>query len=225
MSVRESLRAGQFSTASDVGLTGAKLIYPDNRLQEAGGIVWGTGDPWNAGRGGDPDDPAWSYPRVVDYLSGAAIMIPRTVWQEVGGFGQEWAPAYFEDTDLAFKVRASGRRVLYVPTAEVYHFEGQTAGTDKAEGVKRNQEVNRPKFKEKWRALYDQNCPVVGQRPDLEKDRGVASRILIVLDRYPADHISPDLARQIAAIGESAGKPTLLPWDLAWRSTTRDTTR
>jgi GT2 family glycosyltransferase len=213
--------AAPFEAASDVGLTGAKLIYPDNRLQEAGGIVWGTGDPWNAGRGGDPDDPAWSYPRVADYLSGAAIMIPRTVWDEVGGFGDEWAPAYFEDTDLAFKVKASGRRVLYVPAAEVYHFEGQTAGTDKSTGIKLNQELNRPKFKQKWKALYEGHGSVVGQRPDLEKDRGAASRTLIVLDRYPDDGVPPGLAAQIAAIRARAGKPTLLAWDLAWRPPVR----
>ena len=210
--------AGGFERFPDVGLTGAKLIYPDGRLQEAGGIVWGTGDPWNAGRGGDPDHPMWNYPREADYLSGAAIMIRRSTWDEVGGFGPEWAPAYFEDTDLAFKVRASGRRVVYVPTAEVYHFEGQTAGTDKAEGTKRFQEVNRPKFKEKWKAMYAGHGAVVGERPDLEKDR-TALRVLAVIAGYPEAEIPQaffDLLRDLQGLG---CKVTLLPLDLTWRPT------
>jgi GT2 family glycosyltransferase len=207
--------AAAFDRFPDVGLAGAKLIYPDGRLQEAGGIVWGTGDPWNAGRGGEPDDPAWNYPREADYLSGAAIMVRRDVWDEVGGFGAEWAPAYFEDTDLAFKVRAAGKRVVYVPTAEVYHFEGGTAGVDKAEGVKRFQELNRPKFKAKWKDAYAGHGPMVGARPDLEKDR-VAMRLMLVLEGYPAEDVPPDLSAQLRELQGLGAKITILPLDLTW---------
>jgi GT2 family glycosyltransferase len=209
--------AAAFERFPDVGLTGAKLIYPDGRLQEAGGIVWGTGDPWNAGRGGDADHPMWNYPRQVDYLSGAAIMIPRAIWDEVGGFGPEWAPAYFEDTDLAFKVRASGRRAVYVPAAEVYHYEGLTAGVVKTEGTKRFQELNRPKFKEKWKALYAAHGPVVGERPDLEKDRAAVLRVVVVVRAYPDGEIPQALFDLLRTLQGQGAKVTLLPWDLTWR--------
>ncbi|HEX8233441.1 MAG TPA: glycosyltransferase family 2 protein [Caulobacteraceae bacterium] len=198
-----------------VGLAGAKLIYPDGRLQEAGGIVWGSGDPWNAGRGAEPDEPAWRYARDADYVSGAAIAVPRAVWRELGGFSPEFAPAYFEDTDFAMKVRASGRRVVYVPTAEVFHYEGQTAGVDKAEGAKRYQEVNRPKFKRKWRDLYGGRREV-GDRPDLEKDRDVLFRVLLLSMKMPAEGSAEAGVLQGArALG---GKPTLLPLDLRRRT-------
>ncbi len=92
-----------FENFENVGLAGSKLIYPDGALQEAGGIVWGSGDPWNYGRRANAFDPRYSYSRICDYLSGAAIMITRTLWEEVGGFSKEFAPAYFEDTDLALR--------------------------------------------------------------------------------------------------------------------------
>jgi GT2 family glycosyltransferase len=207
-----------FDGFEKVGLVGCKLVYPDGRLQEAGGVVWGTGDPWNVGRSGKANDPAFNYLRQVDYASGAAILLPRAVWEEVGGFSAEYAPAYFEDTDLAMKVRQSGRRVVYAPGALVYHHEGQSAGVDTTSGMKRFQEVNRPKFKRRWRHLYAGHQREVGKDVGREKDRGVALRVLLV-DRAFPDAATPQgykafqLLRGLTAIG---AKATLLPWELAW---------
>ncbi len=103
-----------FQSFDGVGLAGARLIYPNGLLQEAGGIVWGSGDPWNYGRGGNPHDPRFSYSRICDYVSGAALMIPAELWKELGGFSRDFMPAYFEDTDLAFKVKEKGLKVVYV---------------------------------------------------------------------------------------------------------------
>src|SRR5690606_40140207 len=63
-----------------------------------------------------------------------------------GGFDVRYAPAYYEDTDLAFAVRAAGRRVLYQPAARVVHDEGGTAGTDPSSGAKAYQARNRERF-------------------------------------------------------------------------------
>jgi GT2 family glycosyltransferase len=54
------------------------------------------------------------------------------------GFDARYAPAYYEDADLAFAA-ASGRKVYYQPFATIVHFEGQTSGTDETAGVKRHQ--------------------------------------------------------------------------------------
>jgi hypothetical protein len=73
-----------FDEHADVGLVGAKLVYPDGRLQEAGGVVFADGSAWNYGRNEDPADCRFDYVRDVDYVSGAAIAIPRALFQQLG---------------------------------------------------------------------------------------------------------------------------------------------
>jgi len=175
-----------FQRHDRVGLAGSRLLYPNGRLQEAGGIVWETGDPINYGRLANPFEPRFGYARQADYLSGAALMVSRAVWDEVGGLSQEYAPAYFEDTDLAFKVRAAGYTTWYVPTSVVYHFEGVSNGIDvnTESGLKRFQEINRPKFKAKWADAFVGNGDPRDDA-DLVKDRGVIGRVLFIDYRQP----------------------------------------
>ena len=99
----------------DCGLAGSKLVFADGTLQEAGGIVWNNANAWNYGRGQDPENAEFNYLKEVDYISGCSIMIRASLWNEIGGFDERFAPAYCEDSDLAFEVRAHGFKVLYQP--------------------------------------------------------------------------------------------------------------
>ena len=207
-----------FAHFDGVGMTGAKLLYPDGTLQEAGGIVWGSGDPWNYGRNGNPRDPKYNYARQVDYLSGACIALPTALWRELGGFDEHFAPAYFEDTDLAFRVRDRGLKTVYAPLAQVIHFEGISSGTSVASGMKRFQQVNKPKFKNRWAAAFRGNG-ALGKDVDLAKDRNVRLRALVIDAGTPRpDHDAGSYAaiqemRLLQALG---CKLTFVPENLAW---------
>src|SRR5439155_928412 len=96
--------------------------------------------------------PGMVYLRKVDYCSAAALMIPKSLFESVGGFDSRYAPAYYEDTDLAFKVRQAGYKVLYQPLSEVIHYEGATGGTDITTGTKKYQDINRSTFAKTWAA-------------------------------------------------------------------------
>lgn len=133
-----------------VGVVGAKLVYADGSLQEAGGIVWSDGNGWNYGRNQDPNRFEYNWVREVDYCSGAALLVRADVFRAIRGFDEQFAPAYYEDTDLCFAVRERGLKVVYQPRSVVTHFEGRTNGTDMSSGVKRHQLTNRRKFATKW---------------------------------------------------------------------------
>ena len=146
-----------YSSEPDCGIAGSRLVYPDGRLQEAGCIVFSDGESWNFGRFEVREDPRFLYRRDTDYVSGAALLIDRDLFNRVGGFDLRYAPAYCEDLDLAFAVREAGHRVIYEPASQVVHCEGITSGLDPFNGVKRYQTINRKKFQEKWQhALKNQ---------------------------------------------------------------------
>jgi GT2 family glycosyltransferase len=168
-----------FSIRPKTGLVGSQLIYPNGVLQEAGAIMWRDGAGWNYGRGQRRDLPQFNYLRPVDWCSGASIMVPKALFDELGQFDPHYSPAYAEDVDLAFKIRKSGYEVLYQPCSKVVHFEGVSSGTDVSTGVKAYQVVNLKKLYERWQPLLATHG-VPGVRPDLERDRGITKRILFM---------------------------------------------
>ena len=173
-----------FQQFPDAGLAGSKLLFPDGTLQEAGGIIWNDGTGCNYGRTDDPKKPEYNYIRPVDYVSGCAIMVPRALWRNLGGFDEIYAPGYCEDSDLAFRIRAAGKAAYYCPFSAIVHLEGVTHGTDVKSGVKAYQVVNTKKFLERWRdTLAAQNCSP-NSNVMLARDRSRDRRTAIVIDHY-----------------------------------------
>lgn len=206
-----------FKRDNKIGLTGSKLLNLDGTLQEAGGIIWGSGQPWNVGNGYNPLAPEFNYTREVDYLTGAAMCITKEVWEKVDGFSLEYVPCYYEDTDIAFKVRDEGFKTVYCPMSQVVHFEGQSHGKDVKKGLKRYQEVNESKFKAKWFKKYKHNG-TEGVDLLINKDRNVDHRVLVIDYATPDQHAdagSYAAIQEIKLLQKLGMKVTFVPENMA----------
>ncbi|HTL08668.1 MAG TPA: glycosyltransferase, partial [Chitinophagaceae bacterium] len=172
-----------------IGMVGGKLVYPDGRLQEAGGIIWNDASGWNYGHGKDPQLPEFNYVKEADYISGACILIKKEAWEKGGGFDERYTPAYCEDSDFAFTLRSIGYKVMYQPLTEVTHYEGYSHGTDALPGtdgsnIKSYQRLNNQKFFEKWKDVL-----VRDQFPNAvdvfhARDRSRGKKTLLMIDHY-----------------------------------------
>ena len=176
------------------GAVGSMILRDDLLLQESGAIVWSDGSGWQYGNGESPYEPQYRFRRIVDYCSGAALLVRRSVWDRLGGFDDRFAPAYYEDTDLCFAIRELDLDVVVRPDSMVIHAEGSSSGdadvppnsddpsAGTPTGMKRFQAVNHPKFVEKWAAqLATQH-----DHPDANE---LAHTLLIARDRRVTDDV------------------------------------
>src|ERR1044071_1301663 len=116
-----------------VGCVGAKLVYPDRRIQH-GGIVLGLyGLAGHAHRFARHDDPGYlnrlTTVQNVSAVTAACLLVRRRVFDEVGGLDEGLAVA-FNDVDFCLKVRAAGYLNVWTPFAELIHHESMSRGRD-----------------------------------------------------------------------------------------------
>src|SRR5258708_9716625 len=124
-------------------------------------------------------------------------MGPAALFRELGGFDELFAPAYYEDTDLAFRLRALGLKALYQPLSRIVHHEGVSSGTDLSRGIKSHQVANGQKFHARWSADLMGHKPP-GSTPQLGMDRHYRGQILVI------DAARQDFGRATAPVGIAA---------------------
>ena len=139
----------------NVGAVGSMFIYPDGTLQEAGGIVWQTGEAYHYGWGKSPEDRPFNFAREVDYCTSASLLVRKELFNGLGAFDRIYSPISYEDVDICMGVRSLGYKVIFQPSSRIIHFEGATVGRDTRFGLKRFQVINRQKFQEKWHEVLE----------------------------------------------------------------------
>jgi len=165
------------------GAVGAKILFPNGKLQEAGCIVWKRGNAWNYGRNQDPDLPEFNFVREIDYCSGCCFFVKKDIFDKVGGFNIDYHPAYSEDVDLCFTLRQNGYSVLYQPLASIIHHEGMTQGTNTDKGIKSYQITNQQKFAHKWKNILQHHLEDSIENSFFERNKKNGLNILYI-DHY-----------------------------------------
>ena len=144
-----------FDLDTEVGIVGSKLVYASGVLQEAGALLRRDGTAELIGYGDDPNRPEYNFTRESDYCSGASLMITRELFAELNGFSEEFIPAYCEDSDLCFRVRQIGKKVVYQPTSVAIHHLGVTTAahaSNKMTVIQKNQNT----FVQKWKSELEE---------------------------------------------------------------------
>jgi GT2 family glycosyltransferase len=107
------------------GIVGCKLVYPDAKIQHAGGIISLRG----AYHRGEKQKDKGQYDNVefVDYVTGAALLIKTEVIRKIGLLDEGFTPLYYEDTDWCVRARFCGYKIAYTPIPILIHHCGSTA--------------------------------------------------------------------------------------------------
>lgn len=162
----------------DCGAVGLRLLSPEGRIRQAGGVVWSDGSRCHYARGWAADDPRALYLREVDYCSGRALLLRRAALDAVGwpggGDALDWA-----DVELGFALREAGWRVLYCPRATA---TDPAARTD-LHGDVRGDILGERAFRARFAgALADQHGPCT--RMFRARERSGGRPMALVVDHY-----------------------------------------
>lgn len=136
-----------------VGVVGAKLVFPDNKIQSAGGLFDAHCQPYHRCLGySNHRYHEVNTPQVVSWVTGAALAIRCSLFTELGGFDTGYVRGYFEDADLCMKAQVAGYKVWYEPRCQLVHSVGSTGGS--------------PYFMQNARRFYDMWVATKKVEPD-----------------------------------------------------------
>jgi GT2 family glycosyltransferase len=169
-----------------VGAVVPALVNEDGTLQGAGALVGADGGVVSYGAGADPGDGRFAFARATDFGAAACLVLRRADFQGVGGFDPMYAPAYFEDVDLCFKLADRGLRTVYEPAVKVLHgLYGSGSPTDAAALYERN----RPRFVARWRSALASRVPTISpfdaRREIAARDATAEGRVLVTATELP----------------------------------------
>jgi GT2 family glycosyltransferase len=122
-----------YAQRKEIGVVGAKLYYPNGKIQHAGVIVGIGGVAANAGRLEDGNARGYmnrySVAQNMSAVSAACMMVPANAFHKVGGFNESY-PVDFNDVDLCLRIRRANYKVVFNPYCELYHYESISRTTD-----------------------------------------------------------------------------------------------
>ncbi|WP_226662952.1 glycosyltransferase family 2 protein [Microbulbifer aggregans] len=144
---------------AEIGCVGAKLYYPNDTIQH-GGVILGVGGVANHAhkhfnRGEHGYFARLSLVQNLSAVTGACLLLRKSVYEEVGGLNEESLPVAFNDVDLCLKVREAGYRNLWTPYAELYHHESVSRGSDDTSAKRRRMDGETAYMRERWGPILD----------------------------------------------------------------------
>lgn len=163
-----------YAQRKDVGAVGAKLYYEDNTIQHAG-VVLGLGLHRVAGHvfyKAQKENLGYMgrlyYAQNYSAVTAACVMIPKKVWDTVGGLDEEFQVA-FNDVDLCMRIRKAGYLIVWTPYAELYHYESKSRGAEDTPEKRKRFEGEVRRFQERWKKELAAGDPYYN--PNLTLDR------------------------------------------------------
>lgn len=144
-----------YASQKDVGAVGARLFYPDGRLQHCY-VITGVGEDRvavHAGLGLAGNDYGYldriGMAQDVNAVTGACLLMKKNVFDELDGFDEMLAVAY-NDVDLCLKIRKKGFRIIYTPYATLTHYESASRGNDLNKENRKRLTKEAQYIKNKW---------------------------------------------------------------------------
>ncbi len=195
-----------------IGAVGGKVVRTHGQLQEAGCILFSNGSALGYGRDADPFEPDYNFVRDVDYCSGVFLMLRASVMHALGGLDLDYAPAYYEETDLCVRIWKAGLRVVYDPSVVIIHLEfGSSRNPDAPRALmRRNRDVFLSKHRD-WlstKTLPDLRTAINGRTATHRP------RVLLIEDTIPYRHIGSGFVRTadvVASLVDLGCEVTVLP--------------